>query len=161
MPISYLTDDDGVRIRVEGHDLPGRRCGPAGEGGHGDVHVGLQARGDPSDLLGVHPGDAAAALWSVECTVLAGPAGPDLRGRYVQGRPGGRFLYLSWGDVDAAGTFAMFRRAKLMLDAVDPTVLAAAIRAGTLVGRLGLTDAAGNPLCAAVRPPAITWSPGA
>jgi hypothetical protein len=27
-----------------------------------------------------------------------------------------------------------------------------------LVGRLGLTDAKGNPLCAAVRPPVIEWS---
>ncbi len=26
-----------VRLRIEGHDLPGRRCGP-----HDDVHVGLQ-----------------------------------------------------------------------------------------------------------------------
>jgi Family of unknown function (DUF5990) len=27
-----------------------------------------------------------------------------------------------------------------------------------LVGRLGLTDPKGNPLCAAVRPPIIEWS---
>jgi hypothetical protein len=29
---------------------------------------------------------------------------------------------------------------------------------GLLVGRLGLTDRKGNPLCAAVRPPVIEWS---
>nr|WP_198286923.1 DUF5990 family protein [Frankia sp. QA3] len=84
--------------------------------------------------------------------------GLDLRGRHIQGRLGARFLYLSWGDVDDSGRFAMFRRAKLMLDAVDPDVLAAAVRAGELVGRLGLTDARGQPLCAAVRPPVISWS---
>jgi hypothetical protein len=33
-----------------------------------------------------------------------------------------------------------------------------ALRLGLLVGRLGLTDARGNPLCAAVRPPVIEWS---
>ena len=54
----------------------------------------------------------------------------------------------------------MFRRSKLMLDAVPDDVLARAAAAGTLVGRLGLTDAKGQPLCAAVRPPAIEWSVG-
>jgi hypothetical protein len=27
-----------------------------------------------------------------------------------------------------------------------------------LVGRLGLTDAKGNPVCASIRPPLIEWS---
>jgi hypothetical protein len=81
-------------------------------------------------------------------------------GPYVEGRPGGRFVYLSWGAVSDGGAFAMFRRAKLMLDAVPPDVLAAAVERGSLVGRLGLTDAKGNPLCAAVRPPLIAWAAG-
>ncbi|MGH9040831.1 MAG: DUF5990 family protein, partial [Acidimicrobiia bacterium] len=52
-----------------------------------------------------------------------------------------------------------FRRAKLMLAAVDPDVVAAARRPGAcLVGRLGLTDGCGGPRCAAVRPPGIDWS---
>jgi Family of unknown function (DUF5990) len=67
---------------------------------------------------------------------------------------------LNWGDVDDAGTFILFRRAKLWLDAVPPTALADAIETGVLVGRLGLTDDKGNPRCAAVRPPAIQWSAG-
>lgn len=54
----------------------------------------------------------------------------------------------------------MFRRAKLMLDGVDPATLRAAARSGTLLGRLGLTDVRGGPLCAAVRPPLVTWSAG-
>ncbi len=62
------------------------------------------------------------------------------------------------GTVDDAGAFAMFRRAKLMLEAVDPAVLDAASRSGRLTGRLGLTDARGDPLCAAVRPPLVAWS---
>jgi hypothetical protein len=39
-------------------------------------------------------------------------------------------------------------------------VLDAAVRQGTLVGRLGLTDGKGWPRCAAVRPPVIDWSAG-
>jgi hypothetical protein len=86
------------------------------------------------------------------------PAGRDLKGPYIQGPPGARFVYLSWGQVDQPESFVMFRRAKLMFDAIGPDVLEAAARSGLLVGRLGLTDAKGNPLCASVRPPVITWS---
>jgi len=82
----------------------------------------------------------------------------DLRGPYIQGAPGGRFIYLSWGTVDGAHTFKLFRRAKLWLDAVPTDTLDRALEFGVLVGRLGLTDGKGNPLCAAVRPPLIEWS---
>jgi hypothetical protein len=51
----------------------------------------------------------------------------------------------------------MFRRAKVFLDAIPPDVLKSSIDAGVLVGRLGLTDRLGHPLCAAVRPPLIEW----
>jgi hypothetical protein len=60
--------------------------------------------------------------------------------------------------VDQAGSFTMFRRAKLCLDAVPDDVQALAIERRRLVGRLGLTDDKGGPLCAAVRPPRIEWS---
>jgi len=40
-------------------------------------------------------------------------------------------------------------------------VLDQAIRGGLLIGRLGLTDAKGGPVCAAVRPPQIEWRAGA
>jgi hypothetical protein len=52
----------------------------------------------------------------------------------------------------------MFRRAKLQLDAVPSAILGNAVERGLLVGRLGLTDTKGDPLCAAVRPPMIDWS---
>jgi len=104
------------------------------------------------------PGDAPSATWTVDCTVVPSPAGADLKGPYIQGPPGGRFIYLSWGTVDDAGTFTLFRRAKLWLDAIPATVLGSAADLGLLVGRLGLTDARGNPVCAAVRPPMIEWS---
>lgn len=73
-------------------------------------------------------------------------------------RTGGRFVYLSWGTVDANGVFTMFRRAKLWLDGVAADILDEAVRGGLLVGRLGLTDDRGEPLCASVRPPLIAWS---
>ena len=94
----------------------------------------------------------------MECTAAPSAVGTDLKGPYIQGPPGGRFIYLSWGTVDDAAGFTLFRRAKLWLDAVPAGVLDQAMDRGVLVGPLGLTDPKGNPLCAAVRPPVIEWS---
>ncbi|GII33633.1 DUF5990 family protein [Planotetraspora mira] len=150
-----------MRIHIEASDLPGRTCPPgAGFPGYSGVHVGVQRRDRRDELLGLHPGDATSAAWTLECTATPTPGGVDLRGPHIQGRPGSRFIYLSWGTVDDAGVFSMFRRAKLMLDAVDAGTVDAAVRSGRLLGRLGLTDGRGEPLCAAVRPPRIEWTVG-
>ncbi|MEV0406100.1 DUF5990 family protein [Actinoallomurus sp. NPDC050550] len=149
-------------IRIEASQLPGRECGQApGFPGYRNIHVGVQRRDRPAELLDLHPGDAASATWELEVTAAtATETGWDLRGPYVQGRPAGRFVYLSWGTVNDGGQFEMFRRAKLWFDAIGPDVLEAAARSGLLVARLGLTDARGHPLCASVRPPLIEWSAG-
>ena len=148
-----------IQIRIEASRLPGRACGQ-GSLQYGNVHVGVQRRGRPEEFLGLFPGDAPSAEWRLECRAAQTPQGFDITGPYVQGRPGGRFVYLSWVNLDGDGAPAMFRRAKLMADALDPAVVEAATRSGVLLARLGLTDAEGRPLCAAVRPPAITWSAG-
>jgi hypothetical protein len=141
-----------MRIRVEGTELPGRNFAP----GHEDVHVAVQGR-KATDLVGLVPADVPAALWHLTCQVVS--ADPvDLRGPQIHGSPGHRFIYLTWGDVGQPGAFAMFRRAKLWLDAVPADVMARAIENELLVGRLGLTDDKGGPLCASVRPPRIEWS---
>jgi hypothetical protein len=149
---------NGLRVRIDGHDLPGRSCAPGPGLSYQNVHVGVQRRGKSDDLLGLVAGDADSATWTLECTVTPGPGGSDLKGAYIQGPPGGRFIYLSWGSVAGGGSFRMFRRAKLWLDTVPPDVLRDAIDRGVLVGRVGLADRQGNPLCASVRPPTITWS---
>ena len=150
-----LREDECVRIRIVGMQLPGRECGTSGDfPGYSNIHVGVQRKNRRQELLDLHPGDAAMAVWTLDCAV----DGADVRGPYVQGPPGGRFIYLSWGTVDDAGHFTLFRRAKLMLEDVPPDVLDSAAKSGLLVGSLGLTDAKGNPLCARVRPPQISWS---
>jgi len=148
-------------LRIEGVDLPGRQCvsGPDFPG-YDNIHVGVQRKDKPSELLDVQRADAARASWTMECQAVQGEAGLVLSGRYIQNRLGGRFVYLSWGQIDTAGQFRMFRRAKLMLDAVGPEVMAAAAAAGELVGTVRLTDAKGHPICASVRPPLITWAAG-
>lgn len=100
-------------------------------------------------MVDEHPADGTKIRWLLEVRLVEGP---DLRGPYVHGRRGARFLYLSW--VHAPG--GMFRRAKLVLDSVPGDLLAAG--GPGLRGRVGLTMSDGSPLCAAVRPPQISWS---
>ena len=65
-----------------------------------------------------------------------------MRGPYIQGPPGGRFIYLSWGTVDGEGQFEMFRRTKLLLADVPTDVLEAAATSGlapsTIVSRTSM-----------------------
>ena len=147
-------------VRIEGHDLPGLSCGPGPDypDGHHNVHVAVQRRAKPAELLDLTPADVDEAIWSLDCAVEAGPDGFDIKGPYVQGPAGARFIYLSWGVVDNAGAFTMFRRAKLWLDAAPVDAVNRAMSTEVLVGRLGLTDEAGQPRCASVRPPLIEWS---
>ncbi len=139
-------------LRVVGTDPPGRACcGP-----QSNVHVGIQIRRDPDQVVAA---DVDPATFTAEIEVVDRDGMLDLRGPCVQGRPGDRFVYLTWGEVDADGGFEMFRRAKLMFDAVDADTLARGRGDDrVLEARLGLTDEVGQPRCAAVRPPLVTWS---
>nr|WP_248001755.1 DUF5990 family protein [Streptomyces sp. RPA4-2] len=152
-----------MRIRIDAVDLPGRTCPAPADAAfpvYRDIHVAVQRRDRPAELLDPQPGDARSATWTLPCTATVSYLSTDVQGPYVQDRLGRRFVYLSWGTVDESGVFTMFRRAKLMLDAVPAQVLADAAREGLLVGHLGLSDAHGNPLCARVEPPHITWTAG-
>src|SRR5438552_3041125 len=108
-----------MQIWIEAGDLPGRSCGPSPDApdGYPNVHVGVQRRNRRDELLGLVAGDAAGAQWVLDCEAARTADGLDLRGPHIQGPPGKRFIYLSWGSVDGTG-FHLFRRAKLLLGAV-------------------------------------------
>jgi hypothetical protein len=145
-----------VHIRIEGTDLPGRRGGSESDALRlGNVHVGVQRKAEVVDRV---PADADAATWNLDVDSREVDGLLDVGGPWVHGRPGARFLYLSWGAVDGE-RFEMFRRAKLLFGDVPTAVLRSAHDgAGVLVARLGLTDPDGGPRCARVRPPDIGWS---
>ncbi|MEU7011937.1 DUF5990 family protein [Streptomyces sp. NPDC046332] len=142
-----MSDRTALFLRIVGSELPGRVCGD-----HQDVHVAVQRGREPE---GAVPADAAEAAWEFTVEMLLAADGTlDFRGPYVHGRRGARFLYLTWGEKPPGGAFTMFRRAKLFLGDLPAEV----VERGSAEARLGLTDAWGMPLCAAVRPPRIRWT---
>jgi hypothetical protein len=145
-----------VLVRIIGTDLPGR--GPGAEAGRlrlGNVHVGVQKKAEVVDRV---PATAEGATWELEVASREVDGLLDVGGPWVHGRPGARFLYLSWGAVDGSA-FAMFRRAKLLFGDIPTAMLRQAHEGGgVLVATLGLTGPDGGPVCARVRPPAITWT---
>lgn len=147
-----------MRIRIEGGDLPGR--GPGDQAGAlrlGQVHVGVQRKDEVVERFAC---DAEAVHWTFDVTSREVDGLLDVGGPWVHGRPGARFLYLSWGRTDG-DTFAMFRRAKLLFGDIPTALLRAAHDDGAvLVARLGLTDTHGGPLSGRVRPPVVTWALG-
>ncbi len=159
-----------MTVVIEGSELPGRACRPEPDGrGHENVHVALGGRsadrpaltlpGRPGMAIEPVPGDAPAARWEMPVTVRRDEDGFDFAGPFVRGVRDDRHLGLIWGDVEDDGTLRLFRGAKLRLVDVDPDLIEQALRPGhALVARIRLTDARGNPICARVHPPYLTWS---
>lgn len=160
-----------LTVVIEGFDLPGLTCAPEPGGQvHQNIHVAL--RGGPGKdrpalavpgnrwlAIEPTPGDAPSARWEVPVTVRRGPDGFDFSGPFVRGDRTDRHLGLAWGDVPGDGTLRLFRGAKLRLIDIDPAIIEEAIRPGRrLLARIRLTDTTGNPVCARVNPPALTWS---
>ncbi|GAA4937389.1 DUF5990 family protein [Actinoplanes utahensis] len=125
-------------IRIEGHDLPGRSGAPQAETLRlAGVEVGVQRRAEVVDRVPVH---ADRAVWQLEIDTREVDGFLDVGGPWVHGRPGARFLYLSWGST-STGTFAMFRRAKLLFADIPGELLRAAG-----AGEVSRADGAGEPL---------------
>ena len=121
-----------------------------------NVHVAVQIGKQP---VGLERGDADGALGDrrahrrrdgvVDC------AGRLPTARRASGPSTSRGERVCSGD-----SFAMFRRAKLMIGDIIPVMLAAEqYDDGTLVASLSLTDERGGPRRARVKPPAISWRP--
>ena len=159
-----------LAVVIEGSGLPGLTCAPEPGGQvHQNIHVALTGPGQDrtaltvpgSRWLAIEParGDAPSARWEVPVTVRRDADGFDFTGPFVRGDRTDRHLGLAWGDVPGDGTLRLFRGAKLRLIDIDPAIIEQAIRPGRrLIARIRLTDARGNPVCARVRPPALTWS---
>jgi hypothetical protein len=163
-------DPRPLRVVIEGFDLPGRSwCAGPDEPGYENVHVALSSHSKdrpglvvadrPGQAAEAVPGDARSARWEVPVVIRRGEDGIDFGGPFVRGDRTDRSIGLAWGDVPGDGTFRLFRGIKIRLVDVDPGLIEEAMRpGGRLVARVRLTDARGNPICARLRPPYITWS---
>ncbi len=163
-------DPRPLTVVIEGFDLPGRSFRPEPGGpAYDHVHValnsgskdrpGLVVADRPWQAAEPVPGDARSARWEVPVVIRRGEGGIDFGGPFVRGDRTDRSIGLAWGDAPGDGTFRLFRGIKLRLVDVDPGLIEDAMGpGGRLVARLRLTDARGNPICARVRPPYITWS---
>jgi hypothetical protein len=157
-------------VVIEGSELPGRTCRPEpGGAGHENVYVALGGKSEDRAALTMSnktgmaiepvPGDAPAARWEMPVTVKRDEDGFDFSGPFVRGVRDDRHLGLIWGDLQGDGMMRVFRGAKLRLVDVDPDLIERALRPDhKLVARIRLTDARGNPICARVHPPYLTWS---
>jgi hypothetical protein len=162
-----------MTVVIEGSELPGRTCRPEPDGqDHQDIYVALGGRSEDRPALTMSnkpgmaiepvPGDAPAARWEMPVTVRRDEDGFDFGGPFVRGVRDDRHLGLIWGDLQGGDTLQVFRGAKLRLVDVDPGLIEQALRPGhTLIARIRLTDARGNPICARVHPPYLTWSAAA
>ena len=159
-----------MTVVIEGSELPGRTCRPEPGGpGHENVYVALGGKSEDRAALTMSnktgmaiepvPGDAPAARWEMPVTVKRDKDGFDFAGPFVRGVRDDRHLGLIWGDLQGDGMMRVFRGAKLRLVDVDPGLIERALRPDhKLVARIRLTDARGNPICARVHPPYLTWS---
>jgi hypothetical protein len=138
-----------LNVKIIGEKLPGRACGE-----HTNVHIGVQ-RGD--EVVQLQPAEGGSVKFAFGIVLRDTDDGIDFRSPFVHGKPGDRFFYLSWCDVDeASGEPAMFSRVKLMLAGLPKGMVT--MKTSTLEGYLSLTKPDGKLVAASVRPPAIDWS---
>ena len=94
-----------MELRITGTDLPGRNCGD----GDTNVHVGIQIRRDPAQVV---PADAATVTFTTEIELVDRDGTVDFKGPAVQGHPGSRYVYLTWGNLGDDGDFDLSEGAR-------------------------------------------------
>jgi Family of unknown function (DUF5990) len=111
-------------------------------------------------VIGLVPGDTPQAVFNFLVDVVSGSCvGLDFRGPFVHGEGQKRFLYLSWGQIGAYGSFMMFRRVKLLLSTIRSKDIIRSLSAAApaIEGTIDLTDNKGGPVCGKVAAQKINW----
>lgn len=141
-----MSHPDQLELRIDVGPMPAVWCtDPAA------LSLGLQS-GRDDIVRGTALEDGIR--FEVSVGVKQGRAGdPDFAGPLVYGRPGGRFLCLSWGHVTADSEHDMFRRLKLYLSPVSrkewssPGVTWAHVKRGSITASVSGSGPDGTPHC--------------
>jgi hypothetical protein len=80
-------------------------------------------------------------------------------GEFAQGPPSDRFIYINSGTLAGQADTCWTRRAKLKLASIPRHVVETALSTGegTIEARVVGTMPDGGPVCASVKPDAVTW----
>ncbi len=146
-------------VEITGVNGPGRRCAPSPEHGpYEGVQVGVGSFKDP---IGLVPGDADGVRWEVPVRVVRVDGGLDFRGPHVDGKRGDRHIYLDWFNLEPDGRLLLFRRGKVMLEGLDPSLVEQAERRGAALScTVNLTNQKGHPTTARFRAADLDWRVG-
>ncbi len=138
---SLMAGQDVV-ITLVAVDPPTEPCGPGVP-----VVAGVQKRQQIDQVQVV-----AAETLVFEVTVSRSDNG-DIRGPFVHGKRGDRFLYVVWGVGTAADDFERFGRTKVLFNDVPPEVWSADLRC-----EFEATNDKDGPALASVRPRRVRWT---
>ncbi len=141
-----------LEIEIWCRKLPGTRFNE-----RVNVRLGLQL-GDEvvNDIAGNSLGAKFTAV--VDVFESHGEHRLDFRGPAVHGKPGDRFIYLSWGE-RMGNDWQMFRRAKLKVTAPLNLLAHQAIESQLpVVAEIDMTDDRGEPLCGSIKSNDVRWS---
>ncbi|MCY4756763.1 DUF5990 family protein [Pelomonas aquatica] len=113
------------------------------------------------ELLPPYASDVESVAFAI--TMRLGPPLVDgafnFRGPYAQGAPADRFIYLNSGTLAGQSASCWERRAKVKLAAIPRPLIESAVGdpACAIEARILGTAGDGGPVCASIRPHAISW----
>lgn len=142
-----MPDDLGLRIVLTGPPRGYAFCLQRGKG----------ARSERLDYVEAEAGDVAFEL---NVTVREGrcPDVPDFAGPFVQGRPGGRFVYVCVGRCSTRTEPRWEGRVKVPLASITWSQVRAALGGGVLEARYAASRPDGRPVYASVELTGDGWA---
>lgn len=126
--------------------------------GKTEARLGIQ---QGNNVIEDVPADSENVVFTISLRVILNAQTEqfDLRGPFVQGKAGERFVYLVWGQRDGAN-WTTLRRAKFYLRCINSERLIPALDSGQPISvRLNMTDAKGKPLTASIHEPSFQFQP--